>query len=121
MKDVAQLNNPGYFERPGYWTQIATPWPYGERLESEPALTALHSLLGLDNESQFGGWNLSVSGIAGAAELLPAAACRQQFKKPRTASLDCVQKNYIAPRRAKAASRAMLAEDFANRLRKNLC
>ncbi len=37
---------------------ISNP-PYGERLDSEPALIALHSLLGRNMKAHFGGWNLS--------------------------------------------------------------
>ncbi|MDT1790652.1 23S rRNA (guanine(2445)-N(2))/(guanine(2069)-N(7))-methyltransferase, partial [Salmonella enterica subsp. enterica serovar Oslo] len=54
VKDVAQLNNP--LPKGPYGTVISNP-PYGERLESEPALIALHSLLGRIMKSQFGGWN----------------------------------------------------------------
>ena len=84
VKDVAQLNNP--LPKGPYGTVISNP-PYGERLESEPALIALHSLLGRIMKSQFGGWNLSVF----------SASPESEGGKP-----------------------AMLAEEFANRLRKNL-
>lgn len=43
VKDVAQLSNP--LPKGPYGTVISNP-PYGERLDSEPALIALHSLLG---------------------------------------------------------------------------
>lgn len=43
VKDVAKLSNP--LPKGPYGTVISNP-PYGERLDSEPALIALHSLLG---------------------------------------------------------------------------
>ncbi len=90
MKDVAQLNNP--LPKGPYGTVISNP-PYGERLESEPALIALHSLLGRIMKSQFGGWNLSV--FSASPELLSCLQLRadKQFKA-KNGPLDCVQKNY---------------------------
>ncbi len=66
--------------------------PYGERLDSEPALIALHSLLGRMTKNQFGGWIFFVQRLAGFAKPL-AAACRQTVQG-ETGSPDCVQKNY---------------------------
>ena len=43
VNDVAQLVNP--LPKGPYGTVLSNP-PYGERLDSEPALIALHSLLG---------------------------------------------------------------------------
>ncbi len=43
VNDVAQLANP--LPKGPYGTVLSNP-PYGERLDSEPALIALHSLLG---------------------------------------------------------------------------
>ncbi len=57
VKDVAQLTNP--LPKGPYGTVLSNP-PYGERLDSEPALIALHSLLGRIMKNQFGGWNLSL-------------------------------------------------------------
>lgn len=96
---------------------ISNP-PYGERLESEPALIALHSLLGRIMKSQFGGWNLSV--FSASPELLSCLQLRadKQFKA-KNGPLDCVQKNYHLAE-SEGGKPAMLAEDFANRLRKNL-
>ena len=115
VKDVAQLTNP---QPTGpYGTVISNP-PYGERLESEPALIALHSLLGRIMKSQFGGWNLSV--FSASPELLSCLQLRadKQFKA-KNGPLDCVQKNYHLAE-SEGGKPAMLAEDFANRLRKNL-
>ena len=115
VKDVAQLNNP--LPKGPYGTVISNP-PYGERLESEPALIALHSLLGRIMKSQFGGWNLSV--FSASPELLICLQLRadKQFKA-KNGPLDCVQKNYHLAE-SEGGKPAMLAEDFANRLRKNL-
>ncbi|EPF6729123.1 bifunctional 23S rRNA (guanine(2069)-N(7))-methyltransferase RlmK/23S rRNA (guanine(2445)-N(2))-methyltransferase RlmL [Klebsiella pneumoniae] len=115
VKDVAQLNNP--LPKGPYGTVITNP-PYGERLESEPALIALHSLLGRIMKSQFGGWNLSV--FSASPELLSCLQLRadKQFKA-KNGPLDCVQKNYHLAE-SEGGKPAMLAEDFANRLRKNL-
>lgn len=115
VKDVAQLNNP--LPKGPYGTVISNP-PYGERLESEPALIALHSLLGRIMKSQFGGWNLSV--FSASPELLSCLQLRadKQFKA-KNGPLDCVQKNYHLAE-SEGGKPAMLAEDFANRLRKKL-
>ncbi|WP_368752549.1 bifunctional 23S rRNA (guanine(2069)-N(7))-methyltransferase RlmK/23S rRNA (guanine(2445)-N(2))-methyltransferase RlmL [Klebsiella pneumoniae] len=115
VKDVAQLNNP--LPKGPYGTVISNP-PYGERLESEPALIALHSLLGRIMKRQFGGWNLSV--FSASPELLSCLQLRadKQFKA-KNGPLDCVQKNYHLAE-SEGGKPAMLAEDFANRLRKNL-
>ena len=115
VKDVAQLNNP--LPKGPYGTVISNP-PYGERLESEPALIALHSLLGRIMKSQFGGWNLSV--FSASPELLSCLQLRadKQFKA-KNGPLDCVQKNYHLAE-SEGGKPAMLAEDFATRLRKNL-
>lgn len=115
VKDVAQLNNP--LPKGPYGTVISNP-PYGERLESEPALIALHSLLGRIMKSQFGGWNLSV--FSASPELMSCLQLRadKQFKA-KNGPLDCVQKNYHLAE-SEGGKPAMLAEDFANRLRKNL-
>ncbi|HHT7561602.1 bifunctional 23S rRNA (guanine(2069)-N(7))-methyltransferase RlmK/23S rRNA (guanine(2445)-N(2))-methyltransferase RlmL [Raoultella ornithinolytica] len=114
-KDVAQLSNP--LPKGPYGTVISNP-PYGERLESEPALIALHSLLGRTMKTQFGGWNLSL--FSASPELLSCMQLRadKQFKA-KNGPLDCVQKNYhLAENDGSGA--VSLAEDFANRLRKNL-
>ncbi|MEQ5582605.1 bifunctional 23S rRNA (guanine(2069)-N(7))-methyltransferase RlmK/23S rRNA (guanine(2445)-N(2))-methyltransferase RlmL [Klebsiella variicola] len=115
VKDVAQLNNPQ--PKGPYGTVISNP-PYGERLESEPALIALHSLLGRIMKSQFGGWNLSV--FSASPELLSCLQLRadKQFKA-KNGPLDCIQKNYHLAE-SEGGKPAKLAEDFANRLRKNL-
>ena len=114
-KDVAQLSNP--LPKGPYGTVISNP-PYGERLESEPALIALHSLLGRTMKSQFGGWNLSL--FSASPELLSCVSLRaeRQFKA-KNGPLDCVQKNYHLAE-STGETKATVAEDYANRLRKNL-
>ncbi|MFP5597755.1 bifunctional 23S rRNA (guanine(2069)-N(7))-methyltransferase RlmK/23S rRNA (guanine(2445)-N(2))-methyltransferase RlmL [Kluyvera sp. 142486] len=115
VKDVAQLTNP--LPKGPYGTVISNP-PYGERLESEPALIAMHSLLGRNMKNQFGGWNLSL--FSASPELLSCLQLRaeRQFKA-KNGPLDCVQKNYHLAETT-GEKPASLAEDFANRLRKNL-
>ncbi|WEJ86076.1 bifunctional 23S rRNA (guanine(2069)-N(7))-methyltransferase RlmK/23S rRNA (guanine(2445)-N(2))-methyltransferase RlmL [Kluyvera intermedia] len=115
VKDVAQLENP--LPKGPYGTVISNP-PYGERLESEPALIALHSLLGRNMKNLFGGWNLSL--FSASPELLSCLQLRaeRQFKA-KNGPLDCVQKNYHLTESTGEAP-ASLAKDYANRLRKNL-
>ena len=115
VKDVAQLSNP--LPKGPYGTVISNP-PYGERLESEPALIAMHSLLGRNMKNQFGGWNLSL--FSASPELLSCLQLRaeRQFKA-KNGPLDCVQKNYHLTE-STGEKPASLAEDYANRLRKNL-
>jgi 23S rRNA (guanine2445-N2)-methyltransferase / 23S rRNA (guanine2069-N7)-methyltransferase len=85
---VAQLSNP--LPKGPYGTVISNP-PYGERLESEPALIALHSLLGRTLKSQFGGWNLSL--FSASVDLLNCLQLRadRQFKA-KNGPLDCAEK-----------------------------
>ncbi|BCA40450.1 bifunctional 23S rRNA (guanine(2069)-N(7))-methyltransferase RlmK/23S rRNA (guanine(2445)-N(2))-methyltransferase RlmL [Kluyvera ascorbata] len=115
VKDVAQLTNP--LPKGPYGTVISNP-PYGERLESEPALIAMHSLLGRNMKNHFGGWNLSL--FSASPELLSCLQLRaeRQFKA-KNGPLDCVQKNYHLTETT-GEKPASLAEDYANRLRKNL-
>ncbi|SCC33067.1 bifunctional 23S rRNA (guanine(2069)-N(7))-methyltransferase RlmK/23S rRNA (guanine(2445)-N(2))-methyltransferase RlmL [Kosakonia oryziphila] len=116
VKDVAQLSNP--LPKGPYGTVISNP-PYGERLESEPALIALHSLLGRLLKTQFGGWNLSL--FSASVDLLHCLQLRaeRQFKA-KNGPLDCVQKNYHLAENTGEAKAPAMAEDYANRLRKNV-
>lgn len=115
-KDVAQLSNP--MPQGPYGTVISNP-PYGERLESEPALIALHSLLGRLLKTQFGGWNLSL--FSASVDLLNCLQLRadRQFKA-KNGPLDCVQKNYHLAENTGESKAPAMAEDYANRLRKNV-
>ncbi|MFJ5338272.1 bifunctional 23S rRNA (guanine(2069)-N(7))-methyltransferase RlmK/23S rRNA (guanine(2445)-N(2))-methyltransferase RlmL [Pectobacterium sp. CHL-2024] len=115
VRDAAQLKNPLSEGPKG--TVVSNP-PYGERLESEPALIALHNMLGRKMKSDFGGWQLSL--FSASPELLSCLQLRaeRQFKA-KNGPLDCVQKNYqLAETQGESAGQ--IAEDFANRLRKNL-
>ncbi|MBF7978019.1 MULTISPECIES: bifunctional 23S rRNA (guanine(2069)-N(7))-methyltransferase RlmK/23S rRNA (guanine(2445)-N(2))-methyltransferase RlmL [Rahnella] len=99
-------------------TVISNP-PYGERLESEPALIALHNMLGRIMKTQFGGWQLSL--FSASPELLSCLQLRaeRQFKA-KNGPLECVQKNYQLAENPTGAAGAQMAEDYANRLRKNV-
>ncbi len=114
-QDVLQLKNPLPAEDTG--TILSNP-PYGERLESEPALIALHSQLGRIVKREFSGWKLSL--FSGSPELLSCLQLRaeRQFKA-KNGPLDCVQKNYQLMA-GSADSTRDIAEDYANRLRKNI-
>jgi len=116
VQDVLKLQNPLPEGPTG--TVVSNP-PYGERLESEPALIALHNQLGRIMKSQFGGWSLSL--FSASPELLSCLQLRadRQFKA-KNGPLDCVQKNYQLAANPAGGAVAQLADDYANRLRKNL-
>ena len=69
-------------------------------------------------KTQFGGWNLSL--FSASPDLLSCLQLRaeRQFKA-KNGPLDCVQKNYHVAENDGSAP-VMLADDYANRLRKNL-
>ncbi|ATA26944.1 23S rRNA (guanine(2445)-N(2))/(guanine(2069)-N(7))-methyltransferase [Brenneria goodwinii] len=115
VKDATQLQNPLPDGPKG--TIVSNP-PYGERLDSEPALIALHNMLGRKMKSDFGGWQLSL--FSASPELLSCLQLRaeRQFKA-KNGPLDCVQKNYQLAE-SQGENAGQIAEDFANRLRKNL-
>lgn len=114
--EVGKLKNP--LPEGPVGTLISNP-PYGERLESEPALIALHNQLGRIAKTQFGGWQLSL--FSASPELLSCLQLRaeRQFKA-KNGPLECVQKNYQLAENPQGISATPLAEDFANRLRKNV-
>ncbi|WP_343551783.1 bifunctional 23S rRNA (guanine(2069)-N(7))-methyltransferase RlmK/23S rRNA (guanine(2445)-N(2))-methyltransferase RlmL [Pantoea sp.] len=116
QQDVIKLKNP-LAGQDVTGTVLSNP-PYGERLESEPALIALHSQLGRIMKQNFGGWNLSL--FSASPELLSCLQLRadRQFKA-KNGPLECVQKNYQLAATSGEGG-AQIAEDFANRLRKNL-
>lgn len=134
-QEITQLTNPLTDGRTG--TVLSNP-PYGERLESEPALIALHSVLGRILKHSFAGWNLSL--FSASPELLSCLQLRadRQFKA-KNGPLDCVQKNYHLSDRPRTATLAeddhrqpadilcaaqaqprQMSVDFTNRLRKNI-
>ena len=107
VKDVAQLTNP--LPKGPYGTVLSNP-PYGERLDSEPALIALHSLLGRIMKNQFGGWNLSL--FSASPDLLSCLQLRADKQyKAKNGPLDCVQKNYHVAESTTDSKPAMVAEE----------
>ncbi|AHM74672.1 bifunctional 23S rRNA (guanine(2069)-N(7))-methyltransferase RlmK/23S rRNA (guanine(2445)-N(2))-methyltransferase RlmL [Yersinia hibernica] len=114
--DVSKLVNP--LPEGPVGTVISNP-PYGERLESEPALIALHNMLGRIMKTAFGGWRLSL--FSASPELLSCLQLRAEREfKAKNGPLDCVQKNYQLAANAQGAAGVQVAEDYANRLRKNV-
>ncbi|MCT8343403.1 MULTISPECIES: bifunctional 23S rRNA (guanine(2069)-N(7))-methyltransferase RlmK/23S rRNA (guanine(2445)-N(2))-methyltransferase RlmL [Photorhabdus] len=112
--DASRLENP-LPEGPA-GTVLSNP-PYGERLESEPALIALHSLFGRIMKSRFPSWRLSL--FSASPELLSCLQLRAEREfKAKNGPLDCVQKNYQLSDKPHS-SEVNVAEDYANRLRKN--
>ncbi|OOS00677.1 23S rRNA (guanine(2445)-N(2))/(guanine(2069)-N(7))-methyltransferase [Canicola haemoglobinophilus] len=127
--DVAGLKNPSKQEK---GTVICNP-PYGERLGTTPALIALYSVFGRQLKTEFSDWNVSV--FSGEPALLDCLRLRshRQFKA-KNGPLDCIQKNYhIAVRSPESAvensqeltlnfapENTQVAQDFANRLQKNI-
>lgn len=117
-QDALMLRNP-LAEQAITGTILSNP-PYGERLESEPALVALHSQLGRVLKHHFAGWNLSL--FSASPELLSCLQLRasRQFKA-KNGPLECVQKNYtLAVSAADSEINTNIAQEYANRLRKNL-
>jgi 23S rRNA (guanine2445-N2)-methyltransferase / 23S rRNA (guanine2069-N7)-methyltransferase len=114
--DVSKLVNP--LPEGPVGTVISNP-PYGERLESEPALIALHNMFGRIMKSVFGGWRLSL--FSASPELLSCLQLRAEREfKAKNGPLDCVQKNYQLTTNPQGTSGTLVAEDYANRLRKNV-
>ncbi|MGV8004108.1 bifunctional 23S rRNA (guanine(2069)-N(7))-methyltransferase RlmK/23S rRNA (guanine(2445)-N(2))-methyltransferase RlmL [Photorhabdus temperata subsp. temperata] len=112
--DASRLENP--LPEGPVGTVLSNP-PYGERLESEPALVALHSLFGRVMKSRFPGWCLSL--FSASPELLSCLQLRAEREfKAKNGPLDCVQKNYQLSDKPHSSEMDM-AEDYANRLRKN--
>ncbi|MGE4778439.1 bifunctional 23S rRNA (guanine(2069)-N(7))-methyltransferase RlmK/23S rRNA (guanine(2445)-N(2))-methyltransferase RlmL [Yersinia enterocolitica] len=114
--DVSKLVNP--LPEGPVGTVISNP-PYGERMESEPALIALHNMLGRIMKASFGGWRLSL--FSASPELLSCLQLRAEREfKAKNGPLDCVQKNYQLAANPQGAAGVQVAEDYANRLRKNV-
>ncbi|OCQ52072.1 Ribosomal RNA large subunit methyltransferase K/L [Photorhabdus australis subsp. thailandensis] len=112
--DASHLENPLSGGSAG---MVLSNPPYGERLESEPALVALHSLFGRVMKSRFPGWRLSL--FSASPELLSCLQLRAEREfKAKNGPLDCVQKNYQLSDKPHS-SEIDIAGDYANRLRKN--
>ncbi len=112
--DVATLANPS----PALPGLVLTNPPYGERLGEMPALLSLYQSLGQSLRQSFQGWKVAV--LSSSAELLSCLRLRadRQYRLYNGA-LECQFRLYqIAV--DSVASTKTVAEDFANRLRKNL-
>ena len=95
---------------------ISNP-PYGERLSEFPSLLGLHQQLGDKLREQFKGWHVSL--ISSSPELLSCLRLRhEKIYKLFNGALACDLRNYLIAEDAKVAR--PLAEDFANRLAKNI-
>lgn len=112
--DVANLSNP-WPATPGL---LLTNPPYGERLGDMPGLLALYQQLGQGLRQGFQGWRVAV--LSSSAELLSCLRLRAD-KQYRlfNGGLECQFRLYQIAQDAVASTR-MVAEDFANRLRKNI-
>ncbi|MGL4860224.1 MAG: bifunctional 23S rRNA (guanine(2069)-N(7))-methyltransferase RlmK/23S rRNA (guanine(2445)-N(2))-methyltransferase RlmL [Enterobacteriaceae bacterium] len=115
VADIQTVPNPCPDAETG--TILSNP-PYGERLDSEPALIALYGLLGQVMKQHFSGWRLSL--LCSSPELLSCLQLRadKQFAV-KNGPLQCQQKNYLLAVRTDNSSATSCAEDFCNRLRKN--
>ena len=102
---------------------VANP-PYGERLGSEAELIKLYSLLGVTLKQHFGGWRAAI--FTGRPDLGPRLGLRaEKMYSLYNGDLPCklLLFDLQAPATAQPAagpSPGGGAEDFANRLRKNL-
>lgn len=109
---IAELENPA---AEAGWV-ISNP-PYGERLSEFPSLLGLHQQLGDKLREQFKGWHVSL--ISSSPELLSCLRLRhEKIYKLFNGALACELRNYLIAEDAKTAR--PLAEDFANRLAKNI-
>lgn len=124
VQELSLLTNP--LEEKVTGTILSNP-PYGERLESEPSLIALYTLLGQRVKHYFAGWRLSL--FSGSPALLSCLQLRSERQfKAKNGALDCVQKNYLLTPGTRQATSSRsehslavseTAVDYANRLRKN--
>jgi len=108
-------------EAPGL---VVTNPPYGERLGSEAELIKLYSLLGHALKQHFGGWRAAV--FTGRPDLGPRLGLRaEKMYALYNGDLPCKLLLFDVPAAAPAAEVTTAgpgggAEDFSNRLRKNL-
>ncbi len=115
-RDISSLINP--FPQQPAGMVISNP-PYGERLDSEPALMALYHQAGHAIRQAFAGWRLSM--FSASPQLLGCLPLRaERTFKAKNGPLDCVQKNYQLLATANPPVGAQeTGTDFANRLRRN--
>jgi 23S rRNA (guanine2445-N2)-methyltransferase / 23S rRNA (guanine2069-N7)-methyltransferase len=103
---------------------IVTNPPYGERLASEAELVKLYSLLGVSLAQHFGGWQFGF--FTARDDLAPRLGLRaEKISSLYNGAIPCKLLKFSIPgAKAKggvtASAPADVAEDFANRLRKNL-
>ena len=92
--------------------------PYGERLGEFPALIEVHQALGDALRREFQGWKVSI--LSASPELLSCLRLRAD-KQYRlfNGGIECQLRNYQIALDSVASSK-QVAEDFANRLKKNL-
>ena len=111
---AAALSNPW----PGHKGYLVTNPPYGERLGEFPELLKLYQELGHSLRQGFQGWRVSV--LSASPDLLSCLRLRadKQYRLFNGA-LECQLRNYQIAEDS-VASTKMVAEDFANRLRKNM-
>lgn len=111
---LEQHSNPWPNER-GF--VISNP-PYGERLGEMPELLKLYQRWGQILRQDFKGWRVSV--LSASPDLLTCLRLRtdKQYRLFNGA-LECQLRNYLISETA-VASTKQVAEDFANRLRKNI-
>ncbi len=97
---------------------MVTNPPYGERLGEFPELLKLYQELGQSLRQGFQGWRVSV--LSASPDLLSCLRLRAE-KQYRlfNGALECQFRNYQIAENS-IASTKMVAEDFANRLRKNI-
>jgi 23S rRNA (guanine2445-N2)-methyltransferase / 23S rRNA (guanine2069-N7)-methyltransferase len=112
--DVMELESPW----PGQTGYLVSNPPYGARLGEFPDLIKLYQNLGLSLRTKFQGWQVSV--FSASPDLLSCLRLRadKQYRLFNGA-LECQLRNYLVAENA-VASQKQVAEDFANRLRKNL-
>lgn len=113
-QEAVALRNPW----PGHKGFLVTNPPYGERLGEFPELLKLYQELGQSLRQGFQGWRVSV--LSASPDLLSCLRLRadKQYRLFNGA-LECQLRNYQIAEDS-IASTKMVAEDFANRLRKNM-
>ena len=114
QSDVMQLHNPW----PGSKGFLVSNPPYGERLGEFPELLKLYQSLGSALRTEFQGWRVTI--LSASPELLSCLRLRAE-KQYRlfNGALECQLRNYQIADNS-VASQKTVAEDFANRLRKNI-
>ncbi|MFO6422142.1 bifunctional 23S rRNA (guanine(2069)-N(7))-methyltransferase RlmK/23S rRNA (guanine(2445)-N(2))-methyltransferase RlmL [Motilimonas sp. KMU-193] len=116
VKDATEFGNP----LDGQTGMIITNPPYGERMGDMSGAIDLYSKLGNQFKKAFPGWQASL--FSTDTELLSCIGLRaSKTYKLFNGPLECVLKNYqISDRGLSSDKPAIYAEDFANRLKKNL-